>query len=110
MAVTTEPIGDDVVAFRIDGRLNMVSAPDLRSAVNRALAGDRPKIVIDLSAVTFMDSAGLGVLIACLKTARQAGGDVRISAPSEQVAMVLSLSNVDQILTPFESAEAAYRD
>lgn len=110
MAVTTEPIGDDVVAFRIDGRLNMVSAPDLRSAVNHALAGDRPKIVIDLSAVTFMDSAGLGVLIACLKTARQAGGDVRISAPSEQVAMVLSLSNVDQILTPFESAEAAYRD
>jgi anti-sigma B factor antagonist len=110
MAVTTEPIGDDVVAFRIDGRLNMVSAPDLRSAVNRALAGDRPKIVIDLSAVTFMDSAGLGVLIACLKTARQAGGDVRISAPSEQVAMVLSLSNVDRILTPFESAEAAYRD
>ncbi|MFZ4894222.1 STAS domain-containing protein [Plantibacter sp. Mn2098] len=110
MAVTTEPIGEDIVAFRLDGRLNMVSAPALRSAVVSALAEGRSKVVIDLAEVTFMDSAGLGALIACLKTARQVGGDVRISAPSEQVSMVLSLSNVDRILVPYESVEAAYRD
>jgi anti-sigma B factor antagonist len=57
-----------------------------------------------------MDSSGLGALISCLKTAREASGDLQIVSPSTPVTMVLTLSNVDKILTPYESVEAAYRD
>jgi anti-sigma B factor antagonist len=57
-----------------------------------------------------MDSSGLGALVACLKSARQAGGDLRIAAPSEQVTMVLELSNLDRVLVGYASAGDAYRD
>jgi anti-sigma B factor antagonist len=102
---------DDLVAvIRGEGRLNMVSAPDLRTAVAEAVAAGRPRVVVDLSGVEFMDSSGLGALVGCLKTTRQAGGDLRIAAPSEQVTMVLKLSNLDRILTSYATPTDAYRE
>ncbi len=88
----------------------MVAAPELRDVVDRAVKEGKTRLVIDLSAVEFMDSSGLGALIGALKTARGAGGDLRIAAPGEQVSMVLQLSNVDRILKPYETADAAFRD
>jgi anti-sigma B factor antagonist len=110
MEFTTESLGDGIAVIRGDGRLNMVSGPALRETVKRRIDAGEPRIVVDLSGVPFMDSSGLGALISCLKSAREASGDLRIVSPSTQVTMVLTLSNVDKILTPYESIEAAYRD
>ncbi|PPF25447.1 anti-anti-sigma factor [Rathayibacter sp. AY1G1] len=110
MTFTTETTAPDIAVLRGEGRLNAASAPELRSAVRRAIDEGSPRIVVELSAVTFMDSSGLGALVGALKTARQAGGDLRIAAPSEQVVMVLQLSNLDRVLTLFDTAGDAYRD
>jgi anti-sigma B factor antagonist len=110
MEFQTDPIGDGVVVIRGEGRLNMVSGPALREMVLRELEAGRTCLAVDLSGIAFMDSSGLGALISCLKSAREKGGDLRIVAPSTQVSMVLKLSNVDSILPPYESVEAAYRD
>jgi anti-sigma B factor antagonist len=92
------------------GRLNMVSAPALRETVSGVVEGGRNHVVVELSGVDFMDSSGLGALVGCLKTARQAGGDLRIAAPTDQVRMVLKLSNIDRILRPWDDADAALKD
>lgn len=110
MQLSTENIGTDIAVVRADGRLNMVSAPELRETVTAAITAGRPRIVVDLGATSFMDSSGLGALIGCLKSARQAEGDLRIAAPNDQVRMVLKLSNVDRILRSYDSAAEAYRD
>ncbi|WP_251453723.1 STAS domain-containing protein [Microbacterium sp. Marseille-Q6648] len=99
-----------VAILRGSGKLNMVSAPDLRAAVLSAVEDQFTHIVVDLSKIDFMDSSGLGALVGSLKTARQAGGDLRIAAPSAQVTMVLQLSNLDRVLASFDTAEDAYRD
>ena len=100
----------DLAIIRVVGRLNMVAAPELRDVVAQAVKSGKSHLVVDLAGVEFMDSSGLGALIGALKTTRQAGGDLRIAAPGEQVAMVLQLSNVDRILKPYENADAAFRD
>jgi anti-sigma B factor antagonist len=109
MEFRTEPVGDDIAVISGEGRLNMVSGPLLRDVVKRLIDSGRPRIVVDLSRVPFMDSSGLGALIGALKSTRESGGDLRIVAPSAQVSMVLKLSNVDSILIPYPSAEEAYR-
>lgn len=110
MTFTTEKIEPDVAIIRGDGKLNMVSAPQLRESVRRSISDGNARIVVDLSAITFMDSSGLGALVGCLKSARQAGGDLRIAAPSKQVTMVLQLSNLDRVLAKFDTAYDAYHD
>ena len=86
----------------------MVAAPALRKQLNDIVEGGESRIVVDLSATDFIDSSGLGALIAALKIARKAGGDLRIAAPTRQVSTVLELSNLDRVLRSYESAESAF--
>ena len=96
--------------LRPTGRLNMVAAPAHKNLVEESVADGRPRIVVDLSDVTFIDSSGLGALIAGLKATRTAGGDLRIAAVPEQVMMVLRLTNLDRVLRAHPSVADASRD
>jgi anti-sigma B factor antagonist len=107
MEIETSAAGDEVRVLTLTGRLNMVAAPRLRSAVDEVVETGSPRVVVDLQAVSFIDSSGLGALIAGLKKARQAGGDLRISGLTEQVSTVLALTNLDRVLRPHQSVEAA---
>ena len=93
--------------IRPQGRLTMVTAPQLRAAVAEAVSSGRSRIVVDLSDCEFIDSSGIGAVIGGLKIARLAGGDLRIAAPGEQVTMVLQLTNLDRVLRPYGSVEEA---
>jgi anti-sigma B factor antagonist len=108
MDYTVKDLGDGIAVLHLDGRLNMVSASRLREAVTSTVAKGHTRIAVDLANVDFMDSSGLGALISGLKTARQAGGDLRIAAPSEQVKLVLQLTNMERVLLAHERAETAF--
>jgi anti-sigma B factor antagonist len=101
-------IGDGIAVLHLNGNLNMVSAPTVREAVAGLVADGQTRVVVDLAGVPFLDSSGLGVLIGGLKRTRQAGGDLRIAAPTEQVRLVLQLTNMERVLTPYRLPEEAY--
>ncbi|KAA1416839.1 STAS domain-containing protein [Nocardioides humilatus] len=101
---------DGVVVLSTSGRFNMMSAPRVKTRIDETVAAGSARIVVDLSEVDFIDSSGLGALIGGLKTARQAGGDLRIAAAGEQVVTVLKLTNLDRILTPFDTVEDAIHE
>lgn len=86
----------------------MVAAPALRKELHGLIEGGNTRLVVDLSATEFIDSSGLGALISGLKLARQAGGDLRIAAPTTQVETVLSLTNLDRVLRAHPTADAAF--
>jgi anti-sigma B factor antagonist len=92
------------------GRLNMVAAPAFKDLVEETVAAGQVRIVVDLGEVTFIDSSGLGALIAGLKTARQAGGDLRIADIPEQVMTVLRLTNLDRVLRAHTTVAEASHD
>jgi anti-sigma B factor antagonist len=108
MEFHTEGAEDMSVAIiRLRGRLTMLSTSELRALVSDTVTDGRNRIVVDLSDTEFIDSSGLGALIAGLKTARQAGGDLRIACPTEQVEMILKLTNLDRVLRPYSSVQGA---
>lgn len=108
MDITVKDLGDGVAVLQLDGRLNMVTASCLRDHVGSAVASGQNRIAVDLTGIEFIDSSGLGALINGLKTARQAGGDLRIAAPNDQVKLVLQLTNMERLLTAYDSAETAF--
>lgn len=105
--IPVEQLGAGQAVLRPASRLDLRSAPQLRAAVTDAVESGSTLVVVDLSGVDFMDSSGLGALIAGLKTARQASGDLRICGPTEQVTMVLELTQMDRVLRAHPSVEAA---
>jgi len=104
--VTSAGNGIGVIIPR--GRVTAVSARRLKELVGELVAGGSPRVVVDMAETTFLDSSGLGALIAGLKTARQAGGDLRIARPTEEVQLVLTLTNMDKVLRPRESVTEAF--
>lgn len=106
MEISTSEVGAATV-LRLDGRLTMVAAPKLRSAVESTVKGGSSRVVVDLDGVSFVDSSGLGALVAGLKTARQQGGDLRIAGAGEQVRTVLGLTNLDRVLRNHAAVEDA---
>jgi anti-sigma B factor antagonist len=97
--------GATVVSPR--GRLDMVAAPYLRTLVSDTVDAGSTRVVIDLEQTQFLDSSGLGALIAGLKMTRQAGGDLRIARPNDQVLIVLELTQMNTVLRPYPTVEAA---
>jgi anti-sigma B factor antagonist len=87
--------GTDYALVRPEGRLTATSVPRLRQAVDELVG-------------TGIDSSGLGALIGGLKSARLAGGDLRIAAATEPVKRVLKLTNLDRVLRDHPSPEAAF--
>jgi anti-anti-sigma factor len=86
----------------------MVAAPALRKVLRAIVDEGNSRIVVDLSGTEFIDSSGLGALISGLKAARQAGGDLRIAAPSKQVIAVLEVTNLNRVMRSYESADTAF--
>ena len=93
-------VGTDVLVWA-RGELDLASAPRLREAMLGVLAGRNDAFVInlDMSAIDFVDSSGLGVLIAVLKRMRFVGGDLVIRAPSPSVRKLFGLTGLDKVFT-----------
>jgi len=92
-------------------RIDAFNAPELRTALDEQIEGGARRFVLDLSAVPFLDSAGLAVLVRLLKRARQNGGDVRLVWPAEEAARrIIKLTKFDRVFTMAETAEAALAD
>lgn len=106
----THKTDNDAMVVRPSGRLTMVTAPDLREALLALVDAGDSRIVVDLRDVEFIDSSGLGALISGLRAARQAGGDLRIASPNQQVQSVLEVTSLNRVLSSYESAEVAFSD
>lgn len=104
---SSEDVEDDAVVLCPRGRLNLLAASQLREVLARTVAAGRTHVVVDLSQTAFLDSSGLGALVAGLKTARQAGGDLRLACLPPQAEMVVKLTNLDRVLRPYASVEDA---
>jgi anti-sigma B factor antagonist len=89
------------------GEVELSNAPRLREALLDACAGERPRVVVDLTATPFMDSTGIGTLIIGLKRAREKGGTFALLGAQPRVRRVFEISGLLPALAVFESRAAA---
>jgi len=94
--------GHVVVALR--GELDVTGAADIEAAIT-ALAAWGRYLVIDMSALDFIDCGSLGALARAL--ARRGGGDVVLAAPEQHARRLLALTGQDEVFWVQASVEAA---
>jgi anti-sigma B factor antagonist len=91
----------------VGGELDLYTAPSFRESVLEA-AGDTdpPKVIVDFRGLGFIDSSGLGAIVACLKHLRERGGDLALAAPEGSgLRRLLDLTGLDRVLTLYTSTD-----
>ena len=85
------------VVLALSGELDVVSAPELTLCLNEVMAHAR--VVLDLSELAFVDSAGVSVLIKAKQDAELSGRTLVLARPTEQVHRVFALVGLADWLT-----------
>jgi anti-sigma B factor antagonist len=83
--------------FRPAGDVDIAVAAHLRAAWYAVIDEQLPaRVVVDLQDVTFMDSSGLSVLAGLAKRQQSHGGTVAVCNPSEQVAKIMTMTQLNR--------------
>lgn len=83
-----------VTLIKVAGRVDSSNAAELDDTLKGTMNDGGYSIVINLSDVSYMSSAGLRALVSALRECKKHRGDVRLSEPSERVAEVLDLAGL----------------
>jgi anti-sigma B factor antagonist len=100
-------VSGGLAAVAVRGELDIRSAPDLRAWLAKALDDGAVQLVIDLDAVAFMDSSGLGVLVGAHKRLVRIGGRLHVVGVSPAVARLLSITGLARVFDVRDATGAA---
>jgi anti-sigma B factor antagonist len=107
LEIREQPVGDVTVLY-LKGRLVFDDGDSiLRDHVESLVGRGRIKLVLNMSEVTHIDSAGLGTLAAKYVTTHRAGGDIRLCYLTPRAHHVMSITNLLKVFRTYESEEDA---
>ncbi len=81
------------------GEIDVAAAPSLREHLVELIGDGATKVVLDIEAVDFIDSTGLGVLVGAIRRARTAGGDLRLVCTNTRILKVFDVTGLDEVFT-----------
>jgi len=97
---------DGYQLFRLAGLLDAFSEPAFRKVVGRCIDDGPHNIILDLTAIDFLDSSGVGVLVQIAKKIKGLSGSLQIVS-NARVNQTVKLVRLDQVLSLQPSVEAA---
>jgi anti-sigma B factor antagonist len=105
MQITFKMI-EEIAVVELDGRIDSRTAPDIEAAI---VGQKRPgvKVVMDMSQVTYMSSAGLRLLVNLQRALTEGGGELALAGLMARVADTMSVTGFLQYFSVFETVGAA---
>jgi len=98
---------DSATVVAVGGEIDVYTAPKLRDKITELVARGHYDIVVDLEAVEFLDSTGLGVLVGGLKKVRQHDGMLRLVCTQERLLKIFRITGLAKVFDIHASAEGA---
>ena len=88
-----------ILSIRIRGEIDHHTAASIRKGIDTALFENRPKrLILDLSAVSFMDSSGLGLIMGRFSVMKELGGEMTVWNPSRETRAILNLAGMERLV------------
>ena len=109
-ARVTARVADVTRAYTVvvaSGEIDFQSYQPLQELLRTQLQMGRSKLVLDLDAVSFCDSSGLGMFVSVHRRAGMADGWLRLARPNSQLRRILNVTNLDRLLGAYEDVESA---
>ena len=102
---TNEVEGATIIA--VGGEIDVYTAPKLRDKITELVADGVYDIIVDMEAVEFLDSTGLGVLVGGLKKVRAHDGSLQLICTQDRLLKIFRITGLAKVFTIHESESAA---
>ncbi|AJG41142.1 anti-sigma factor antagonist [Thermotoga sp. RQ7] len=97
---------EDKIIVKVHGEIDAYNSSELKEQLRNLVSStDKKKIVLDLSSVSYMDSAGLGTLVVILKDAKINGKEFTLSSLKESILRIFKLTHLDKIFKIVDTTE-----
>ena len=106
MAVRIDP-KQGLTVCHIDGEIDINSSPMIKKSFDRLISQKTPKIVINLSKVTYVDSSGLATLVELLKNMRSYNGRMRLACMSPKIKSLFEITKLEKLFEILADEETA---
>jgi anti-sigma B factor antagonist len=103
--VASEPAHSGAVRLRIAGEVDIATSGALADALEEAERSNAAAIIVDLAALTFIDSSGLHVLLSSARRCQEAGRPITATNVPDYVRRLFALVALDEALTVDEDAQ-----
>jgi anti-sigma B factor antagonist len=91
----------------LHGEIDLNISPELAIRFNEMVQDKPPKVVVDLSDVTYIDSSGLAVLIVGMQQVKEYGGKFSLVGVQNDVRSILETARLDQLFVTYPHVDAA---
>jgi anti-sigma B factor antagonist len=91
----------------LDGEIDLHVSPRISAALGAMIEQKPPRLVVDLSKVTYIDSSGLAVLIEGMQNVEAYGGKFILAGIQENVKPIFEIARLDQVFIIFPHVDAA---
>lgn len=108
MKLKTETINGVVVITVLADALDAGNITDFKSSITPLLE-DSSKVALDMNQVKFMDSSGVGAMLACLRTLHTQNGELKLFNLRRQLTDLFKLVRLDRIIDIHESRKAVLK-
>jgi anti-sigma B factor antagonist len=98
---------DTVVVVAAAGEIDLYTAPQLHESLSAVIAEGAQRVVLDLSAVSFLDSTALGVLVTAIKALQPAGSELHLVCPDEKLRRIIEITGLDSVMIIHRSLDEA---
>ncbi|MCU1656168.1 MAG: anti-sigma factor antagonist [Pseudonocardiales bacterium] len=106
LSVTQQSVGG-VPVLAVRGEVDVYSAPALRDRLSELLTTDNKVVIVDLGDVGFLDSTGLGALVAARTAATEAGGRLPVVCDRERILKLFRITGLDTVFEIYPSVDEA---
>jgi len=107
-SATIRQVGQ-VSVVEVSGKLTSFESGALRNSIAKLLKEGRKQILLNLSALTYLDSSGIGELVQTYMSVIKGGGEMKVVGLSDKVEEILKITQLYQVFQEFQDEQAALR-
>ena len=100
-------VRDDVHLVAVTGEIDLFTAPEFKQSLSRPIEDGAARVVVDLTATTFIDSSSLGVLIGAHRRLKQRNGSLIVVCDNDTIVKTFKITGLDSVFTLVPSLDDA---
>ena len=105
--VTEESVEGGPHVLAVEGYVDFEAAPQLKRCLTERIGEGHTRLIVDLSAVGFIDSTAIGVLVAGMKRLRETGGSLAVVCPQEHLRDIFEIAGLNGVMPLHRSRDDA---